>query len=243
MELVALLRLLWRNRLVVAAGVVVAMGVGFLFSKGATTRLGVASTRVVLDTPASQLIDVEPSGADTLGWRAALLADLMGGDAGRPRIAAAMRVPADKIAVVAPYLSTPVKVTPLSVRALEAAAVTPERYVVAIQDPDTLPIISIDTSAPSREEAARLATAASDALKQAADAYPSSPDLQDFVIDSVGPVRAREIADGPGKAMAAAVALVIVGLWCAGILLGSGLMRARREAIRIEPAAFRPRAL
>jgi hypothetical protein len=238
MEIVALLRVLWRLRIAVAVGMVVAIGAALVTWRGGVTTLGVATTRVVLDTPESQLVDPKPVGADTLAWRSALLAELMESDAGRPRIAAAMGQPADRIAIVAPYLSIPAKPSPLAESALAAAAATPEPYVVAVQAPGPLPIISIDATAPSGAEAKRLATAASDALKAAADVYHGNPEeLQEFVVDSVGPVRAEEVHDGPRRVATVAVAFVVFALWCAGVLVWSGLMRARRR--RMPPPAVR----
>ena len=63
MELVALLRILWRRRVYVALGLVLALAVGFAASRGETRQLGIASTRVVIDTVDSQLVDAEPVGA------------------------------------------------------------------------------------------------------------------------------------------------------------------------------------
>jgi hypothetical protein len=229
MELVALLRVLWHRRRPVLAGLAVALCVGVLASRGATTTVGVASGRVVLDTVDSQLVDAEPVGADTLAWRAALLADLMGGDAGRPRIARALGAPERDIAVVAPYLNAPAKDTPLSRRATDAAAVTPEPYVVAIQAAEPLPIIRIDATAPSRDQAVRLARAAGDALKEAAAAHVDSPDLLGFVVEDVGPVRARTITEGPRRVMAGVLALLLFALWCIGLLVFSAMSDARRR--------------
>lgn len=229
MELVALLRVLWRLRRPVLIGLAVAVCVGFLASRGATSTVGVASKRVVLDTVDSQLVDAEPVGADTLAWRAALLADLMAGDAGRPRIARALGTPERDIAVVAPYLNAPAKDTPLSRRAAEAGAVTSEPYVVAIQAAEPLPIIRIDTTAPSRVDAVRLAQAAGAALKAAAAAHVDTPELLGFVVEDVGPVRGRTIADGPRRVMAGVLALVLFGLWCVGLLVVSAVSDARRR--------------
>ncbi len=156
MELVALLRVLWRFRIAVAVGAIVAIGVGLMLTRGATSRFGVASMRVMLDTPQSQTVDANPTGAATLEWRAGLLADLMGSDALRLRIARQMGIPADSLVVTAPYLSVPVVPVPLPRHALDVAAVIPQPYQLAIQAASWLPIIRIDARAPSR--AAGLAT-------------------------------------------------------------------------------------
>ena len=57
MELVAVLRALWRFRLLVVVGCVVAGGLGYMATQGVTTYQGTASTRVMLDTPTSQTLE------------------------------------------------------------------------------------------------------------------------------------------------------------------------------------------
>ena len=46
--------------------------------------VGVATTRVLIDTPSSQVVDVSPKGSDTLGVRANLIASLMVDGANAP---------------------------------------------------------------------------------------------------------------------------------------------------------------
>lgn len=230
MEFVALLRALWSRPLQVALGAVVAIGVGFLAAQGTSAPLGVASTRVVLDTVNSQLVEAKPVGADSLGRRAALLADLTGTDAGRPRIARAMRLPEHDVVIVASYLNAPARNTPLSSHAADAAAVTTEPYVVALRAIGPLPIIAIDVSAPTEARAKRLAEATVVALRQVASAHPDTPELLGFVVDSVGPVRANEIVSGGRRLTAAAAALVVFAIWCCGVLL---IVRLRAPRTRV----------
>lgn len=240
MELVALLRILWRRRVYVLAGLVLALAIGFAASRGPSTQLGIASTRVVLDTVDSQLVDAEPVGADTLAWRAALLGDLMGSDAGRPRIAYAMGIPERDLAVVAPHLNEPPKNTPLARRASEAAAVTTQPYVVAIQADGPLPIIDVDATAPSRGDAARLATAATDAIRQIAAAHRDTAELLAFVVDDAGAMKTKAITNGPRRGLAAGLALVFLALWCAGVIVVSHLAARRRSDVARWPGARTP---
>src|SRR3954464_12220890 len=76
MELVPVVRLLWRRRLPLAAGLLVAAVLAFVGGRTSAPSSGVASTRVSLDTPKSMLVDTTPAGATTLAWRAALLPHL-----------------------------------------------------------------------------------------------------------------------------------------------------------------------
>jgi hypothetical protein len=227
MELVALLRMLWRFRIAVAVGGIVAIALGFMATKGATSRFGVASMRVVLDTPHSQTVDVAPVGASTLEWRADLSADLMATEPTRSRIAQAVGIAKEQLVVSTPSMSVPIVPMPLPQAALDAAAAVPEPYQVSIGAASPLPIVAIDTRAPSREMAARLATVAAEALKTTF-AGEAAPDTQQFVVDDVGPVQAREIVNPPRKMTAVIVVFVFFAFWCTCITLLAGFARPRR---------------
>jgi hypothetical protein len=237
MEFVTLLRILWRYRIAVAIGWIVAVLLGLAFLRGPTSHFGVASMRVVLDTPDSQTVDVDPDGASTLDWRADLAADLVGTDRARQRIAQQMGIAVDDLAVVAPFMSVPIVATPLPKTALETAATVPQPYQLAIQAALPLPIILIDARAPSAQRAAQLASTAADALK-AEFAVESTPETQKFVVEDVGPARSREIVNSPRRMMAAAVVFIAFVMWCTSITLFAGLSRARRRTrARMRPGS------
>src|SRR3954465_14176653 len=97
MELVAVLRALGRFRLLVVVGCVVAGGLGYMATKGATTYQGIATTRVMLDTPTSQTLEANSVYGPSLEWRSALVGDLMATDATRDRVAREMGIAADQL--------------------------------------------------------------------------------------------------------------------------------------------------
>jgi hypothetical protein len=227
-ELVGLLRVLWRYRIAVAAGAVVAMAVSVALMSGAKTRVGVASTVAFLDTPTSLTVDVNPPGMDTLEWRSRLLADLMSTRESRQRIADKMKIPIDSLVVRAPYMSVPPASFPLPRTALEAGAAAPEPYVLAIESVDLPPLIEIDSRAPDRKRAAELVVAAVDALKAASATQVVPGKTEQFVVEAEGTPEASEIASGPGRIMPAILGVLLFGLWCAGIMLFDALRRARR---------------
>jgi hypothetical protein len=229
MELVALLRALWRRRIIVLAGILVAVGAGYLATQGATSRRGVASLRVIVDTPKSQIVEIAPEGADTLAWRASLLGDLMASDTLREAIARRMSVPPGDLAVTAPYLSVPEVPNPLARRALDAAAAPAQPYHVAIQSAAFLPIIGIDAEAPTRAQAAKLAKTAGLVLEGLAAQAASDKDLRQLEVREVGPVRSREVLNGSRKFMAAAAGAIVFGLWCAIVTVIDGVSRRRRH--------------
>jgi hypothetical protein len=237
-ELVALLRVLWRYRIAVAVGGILALGLGYyMITKSSTSRVGVASLRVLLDTPTSQTVDANPLGVDTLAWRASLFADLSAAEPTRDRIAQKMGIPRDSLVVTAPYMSAPPEPFPLPRAALDAAATPPQPYQLAIQAVDPLPIIAIDASAPSRGRAAQLVTVAAQELKAAAEVA-VTPDTQTFVVEDVGPVRAKDVVTGPSRKVDAIMALLAFGLWCALIMLFAAISRARhgQSQLRVSTA-------
>lgn len=228
MELLAFLRVLWRFRIAVALGAVVAIALGVMVATAQTSRFGVASMRVIVDTPSSQTVDVNPVGVTTLEWRTGLFADLMATDEARESIARKLGIAPDSLVVAAPYMSVPAVPVPLPRAALEAARTVPEPYELGIQAAPLLPIIGIDARAPSPEQAARLASAAADELKAAA-AVELTRQTQTFVAEPVGPPKAREVVNGPGRLVAVAVIIVAFGVWCAGIGVIDALKRSRRR--------------
>jgi hypothetical protein len=243
MELVALLRVLWRHRIVVVVGGVVAIGLGLMLTKGPTTHSGVAAMRVRLDTPTSELLIANPAGAPTLGWRAQLLGDAMTTDAMRLRVARAMGARADDVLLTTPAQSVASVPLSLPVAAVDAAATaaSSKRFQVDLFSASPLPIIRIDTRAPTAREAARLATVTSNLMKNAARAGAAAigfpdPQPQDLVVRDVGPVRSREIVNGPRRVMAAVVAIVVFVLWCSAVTLIAGLARVRRTSRRALPS-------
>src|SRR4051812_44616351 len=86
MDTISILRNLWRQKLMVLVVAVLALLAGFAvlykisFPSHLESRkyeVGVASARILVDTPNSQVVEVAPKGSDSLGVRANLLASLM----------------------------------------------------------------------------------------------------------------------------------------------------------------------
>ena len=227
MELLAVARLLWQHRIAMAVTGVVAVALGLYVATRPPSEVGVASVRIALDTPRSQTLEVVPKGLPMLLWRAELLGDLATGEPVRHRIAAAMGIPDRELAVSAPSRAVPVVPDPLPDQALTVASTMSEPYQLAIQAVPGLPMIAIDSGAPTRAEAARLAARAADALN--AEAAPSATAVDGFVIEPVGPVRARVRTTGPERKMAVIVTVVMFGFGCTGIVLVASLSGARRR--------------
>jgi hypothetical protein len=231
-ELVPFLRLLARRPMLVAIGMVVAIAIGVLAAGGKTKESGTASGRVVLDTAKSQLIYGDPSGGDTLGWRGVLLAELAGSRPVTDRISNELGIRRNQLVVVYPDLAEPVMPATLPSRAAQAARATPEKYVLTVRFDEVLPIISLDAQAPDRAAAARLVEAATGGLKAVGTSEPVSPQIQGLVVEKVGPVRSTAVLDRPQPLLGVALAVILFGLWCAGVALVPRLVSAWRSAGR-----------
>jgi hypothetical protein len=215
-----------RYGLALAIGLVLATGFGLVAIHGRPTSFGVASKRVLLDTPSSQTVDADPRGIDTLAWRAELVSDLMGDDENRGAIARAAGISADQLVVSAPYMSIPAVPLPLARSASDVASAPPQPYQLAIQAADRLPVIGIDARAPSRAAAGRLADAAATVMTTLA-ASEAGPDAQPLVLQPIGPAHARAVVDRPRRAMGVGVGAVVFGAWCAALVFRVGLRRRR----------------
>jgi hypothetical protein len=234
-EVLATLQMLWRRRLLVGLGVLAAAAIFLAIEAGKTREVSVARTGVVLDTPSSQLTHVAPRGADSLGWRAGLLADLMTSPEARDRIARDAGVDPRLLRITDPALANPPVAASLPRSAAGAAAVTPEPYEVAVRFDRLVPVIAIEAAAPERSTAIRLAEAAASELKAGAPA-PDAAGRWPFVVEDVGPVRIREIGGGSRTAVALAIGAFVFAMWCAAIALASALAGAWRRVARREPA-------
>lgn len=238
MELVPILRLLSRRPILVAIGAVLAIAVGVLAAGGQTKRTGTASARLVLDTARSQLIHQAPRGAETLTWRAVLLADLAGSRPLMDRIANEAGIRRNELVVVHPDLADPFLPATLPTRAAEVARVTSEKYILAVRFDEMLPIISLEAEAPDRAAAVRLVAAATDALKDTGtSAQATTSQIQGLVVETAGPVRSKTIIDKPQPLLGVVMAILLFGLWSAGVAVMPRLLSLwRRVGGRPVPA-------
>jgi hypothetical protein len=224
MELLAFLRWLLRHPIPVVLGVVIAAGIAFMSAQGQHRTFGVATQRLVLDTPKSQLLNADPKGADTLPWRAAMLSEMTATGSVEERIARSFGVPARNIGVISMKLTNPQVESPLTMTALKAEAEADEPYLVGVGFDERLPLISVAT-------AARLAEVTTAALMAAASAPYGAVAPQGLVVETIGRPRTREVVDGPRRLVAVVIFGILLSLWCVGIALVSRI----RDALRSPP--------
>ncbi|HEY7629807.1 MAG TPA: hypothetical protein VH817_03860 [Thermoleophilaceae bacterium] len=228
MQTVTILRQLWSHRVLTAVAAVVAIVIGF----GLQTQrheVGVATARILVDTPDSQVVDVAPKGSDTLGVRANLLANLMVDGVVKAAIAKRAGLRPDQFAGVAESAVGTVGTTPR-----DPSARVLRTQVLAATDGERLPIIDVETQAPSAAAAAALANASvaglSDYLNAKASQDPVAPG-QRLRVSGLGVAQGGTEPRGPRGILVLIAMLFVFGVGCALII---GIPRLRR-ALREQP--------
>jgi hypothetical protein len=235
---VMILRNLWRLRAAVVVVFIVAVLVGTLVGfrisllppsvQSRQYHVGVASARVLVDTPTSDLIDVAPKGSDTLAGRATLLANLMVDGVVEDEIAKRAGLhPDELIGVAGDAGSDPTAPKP-----------GPRDHVlttgVALDTSgDQLPIITIDTQAPDVAGAERLANAAIAGLNTYLDgqaAKQSVPEGRRLRVTGLGAAQAGLGNRGPSRTMTVVLVLLLFGLGCALLLAATALLHGLHAA-------------
>src|SRR6476469_4634707 len=184
MDSVTILRNLWRLRqaVVVVALFALIVGVATVYKVSVPGKLesrryevGVATGRILIDTPSSQVVEVAPKGSDSLGVRANLLASLMVDGVVKEAIAHRAGLPTQRLIGITEADSDPT-----------SPAVTPTRRdfvlktsVVTNAAGDQLPIIEIEAQAPDRTAAARLGAAAVAGLRDYLDSRAARERIKD----------------------------------------------------------------
>jgi hypothetical protein len=173
------LRELWQNRLVACAcvglAVLAAMSAAFkisVFPPGVHSRsldLAAASTRVIVDTPHSTVLDLRESTSDfeAMSNRAVLLGNVMASLPVRDYIARRAHVPAEAIIATTPL--TPDFPRPAATNENQKHTSdlfkSTDQYRLNIQANPTVPVLDVYAEAPTKGSAEALANAAVDGLR------------------------------------------------------------------------------
>ncbi|MGZ5331014.1 MAG: hypothetical protein ACXWFH_06880 [Solirubrobacterales bacterium] len=231
MDAVTILREIWRCRVPVGLAAVVAILVGLVLTytvslppKSRKYDVGIASSRILVDTPSSQVVNVEPRGLETLGVRASVLANVMTEGEIKTIIATDAGLDPSELGAGVEFEGA----LPAD---LSRAAGDPEAHVLTARtatDPDgvPLPIIEIEAQAPDSAAAVRLADAAVAGLggylasKAANESVPNARRLQ---VTGLGAPQVRQEIRGPKRVVALGLAVFVFLCGCAGILVLSAL--------------------
>lgn len=256
MDLITILRALWRGRLLVALATVVAVLAGLVVAYRVTPGLppklesrqyhvALGTVNVLVDTPDSQVIDLSPSGADAVSTRATLLASLISTSPIKDEISARVGIPSDRLVVLGPQAgAAPASAAPSGTKAAVAADGR-RANIISIRTDETLPVISIDTQAPTGEEAIRLADGAAAGLQDYLATVVKSqkvPLSRRLVLRTLGTPEVGVSVRGPRKIYGVVLALFLLVAFCAAIVLLPGIARALRAAAAEERAEEERRA-
>jgi hypothetical protein len=236
---------LGQRRSLVVLGALLALLLGALaagllpFGAGSAERrsFGSAQIRVLIDHRKSVVADLgTPS--ETISTQAALLADLMTGDAERVQIARRAGVPAADVSMDRMQLERLIALGQLPERTGPVAAVVPRPYVVNVSAASPLPVITVDVSAPTAAAAARVALSARATLEALVTARAPSPG-RSVVVLPVGPVRFATVpAPQRSPLVGVGLAVFVFLFWCCAVVVLHGVLRAWRRAT-VAPAAGR----
>jgi hypothetical protein len=239
MQTVTILRQLWRNRVATALIAVLSVlaGVLVVYKVSLPAKLesrqydvGVATARILVDTPESQVVDVSPKGSDTLGIRANLLANLMVDGVVKAAIAKRAGLSPNQFYGVAESATDPAAETPPK---NPREAMVLRTKVLMTPDGDRMPIIEIEAQAPDTKGARMLADASIAGLSD----YLNTKAAEDHVVDArrlrvsgLGVAQARVAPRGPRMVYGLATAIFLFLLGCTAMLGGSRLIHAFRAA-------------
>lgn len=241
MQTVTVLRQLWRLRLMVVVVGLVAVGVAVNVAYDVSPSklesrkysVGVATSKILVDTPDSQVVEVAPEGSDSTGVRANLFANLMVDGEIKDVIAKEAGLRPDQLQGVSTTTADP---------AAAAAPHDPHGYllttdVLSSQDGERLPIIEIEAQAPNAARATELATAAITGLRGYLDTRAASEKVADakrLQVSALGAPQARDVVRGPSLLIAIIAGLFIFAAGCAAVLGFFALVRAWRVAAHEE---------
>jgi hypothetical protein len=235
-EILTVLRLLVRRRRLVALGLLVAVAAGAV----ATGKLGigpidtqarrtwVATSEVQIDTPRPLSVDAHASAA-TIQTQTILLADYLTSDASRDAIARKAAVDGAELTVSTPSIDSPLRQSPLVVRASLEAAISRTPYTVISIPAQLTPIMAVTAMGPDRETTVALSDAAVSALDAAAGA--SDDAGRGLETEALGPIRVDAFTSSrSGLVLGVALTVFLFASWCGAIVIGTGLVRAWRRS-------------
>jgi hypothetical protein len=227
MGLVGLLRVLWRRRIVIAIGALLAIAAAVVgIQRGAGAAPTASSlTKVLIDTPNSLVADAQARGAGTIYIRARLLANLIVDDEAKAAVAQRAGLRPSELAIVGPGAAAPPAViTPIAEQAIMVARPT-QPYLVSVEVAPDLPIISIDANAPDRDQAVKLGGAAVDTLSSVAQGAPGVGGS--VAIEQLGRPLITIKAAPSGKTKAVGGALALFVFWCLACVLFDSVVQRR----------------
>jgi len=239
LQTVIILKQLVRLRGLVIAAAVLAVLVGGLIAlhpglppHSRSYTVGVASARVLIDTPSSQVVDLglkEDANAGVLPARAVLLANLLTTSPLKDETARRAGVRSDQLVAMADTpteTGAPVQ-KPLATGASVSAS-DPKADVLTAHTDEALPLVTVNTRAPDAATATRLANAAVAVLQANVNSLSGNeniPAQRRVVVKPLGSARGGVEQRGPSPAIAILATILVFTLLCGALLLCAGIAR------------------
>jgi hypothetical protein len=249
MDLVTILRTLSRRRglvllggaLAIVAGLSIAFRIALLPPKLESRKqeVGTAVARMLVDTPRSVIVELNPRGSEFLGARANVLANVMVDGQLKESIARQAGVPPKRLFAAAESATAP-ELTPTAPEGKPYALVT---RVLNADSGEQLPIIEIETEAPEAKTAGALANSAVDSVQTYLESKAAAemvPDGRRLFVAPIGAAEASSVSRGAGLLAGLAAMLVIFLVVCGAIVFASALASGWRRAAAGEVGPIEP---
>jgi hypothetical protein len=243
MDTARIVKTLWRHRLWVALGWIVAWGVAYAitfkvtFPPGLEPRgieFGAASTQVLIDTRRSPLLDADAE-VDPLTTRAQVYARLVESDPVREAIAReAGYEPAEIVIAGRTAISTfrSAREPAAEQRANQLAGESQQKRLLFAAE-EELPVLSIYAQGRTANEAIRLADAGAQGLiayVKRLQARGSVPAASSVELRQLGSARGALVNPSASEMLALVVFVGVLAFWCILVLLGANVVTGLREA-------------
>jgi hypothetical protein len=237
MEIALFLVRLWQRRLLIGIGLLGSVAVVFAIGAAPAQSGAVAWSRVMLDTRESQLVVADPESAATITWRAEIITHVMTTSDMTAKLTNRAGLPEGSLKVAEPRLNVPLVRSSLGFAASQAADVGDPPYTLQVEMDESLPLIFLWATAPTGDEARRLAQAALDELEASSirggrydspivTAGEGKGTLEPLSIRQVSPLREETIVVSRGYVPAIAVAAFLFLVWCTSVAIGPQLVGA-----------------
>ena len=247
MEFALVLRELWNHKLGLAVGLIVAIAAATLSVeniagfglKAKPLQYSAASTQVLIDSPSTILGNLDPASVQ-LTTVATLDANFMTSPAVLDVIAKQVGLSGDQLAAQGPVSTLPrADVEPTAVERNVELTGESTPYRLDYSNNPNLPIVGIDSQAPTTKMAVALANAAAAGLGQYINKLQDSdnvPVSHRVVIRQLGPATGSVVNAGISKKLAGLVFFAVMFIWSILILAGSRFRRTWRDSRHLHAA-------
>jgi hypothetical protein len=240
MELERILAELWRRRLWLLPGLVLAVAAALFVSQHRkSVELAHGTAQMLVDTRDSSVGDLSPD-LTPMVTRANVYSRLLASPELVGLIGQAAHIPADQIFAQGPVEENAPRAIqePSAQRRAGQLAGESGRYRLTFDSRVELPIVMVDATAPTADEATRLAQGTVAALQtyvRRLQARANVPARRRVEIRQLGRTSGKIVNDGAATQLAVLAGVAVTFAWGVLILVGSALVRARRRFGDPEP--------